>query len=496
MKIQDVIDEVNTTWGEEHEEKKKKIFRENIFKKPMSAFCGISIMYLSPLLLVFPFLVIYPDRSSNLPVGLVEFIFNIPYYLFDLRSGVIASIASLLLSLYVSVGKYADTVDGIRGEARRAAYRQFAELVAYVIFTIFIINFWHGLFSGFLSRTVGWGKNIVPDDVNIERYADIPLWILIFFAWFTLASCLMLVYSEKDILIKNASVLSRAKNVTESKEILFASEYSIARYLYGKTKVKPFVAEEVGVGGLGGVSKVNEAVQSEYGTIFYLNRGSIGFGIKTDAWSCVANIEFLRLVVLWLILALFSTALPVREGILFFILASVLFSACFFVYMQCNINLFSEIYKFNVLGSKKGVYRIFKYLEFYWQRIFNFVLVWISVSLLMVRLLTIFLSEVSGFIEGFNISFEASVNLLIALFFVISVVVSVLIAWLLESVARSVIEARVNKHSLEAISGISAEDFGIECNESGVNYIIVAYIYCSMENISKIYSEYKLGIDE
>lgn len=496
MKIQEVIDEVNSTWGEEHEEKKRKIFRENIFKKPIFAFCGISIMYLSPLLLVFPFLVIYPDKSSNLPIWLVGFIFNIPYYLFDLRSGVIASIASLLLSLYVSVGKYADTVDGIRGEARRAAYRQFAELVAYVIFTIFIINFWHGLFVGFLSRKVGWGKNIVPGDVNIERYADIPLWILIFFAWFTLASCLMLVYSEKDILIKNAFVLSRVKNVEESKEILFASEYNIARYLYDKTQVKSFVAEEAGVGNLGGVSKVNGAVQSEYGTIFYLNRGSIGFGIKTDTWSFVANVEFLRLVVLWLILALFSTALPAREGILFFVLASLLFGACFFVYMQCNINLFSEIYKFNILGTKRGVYRLFKYLEFYWQRIFNLVLVWVVVSLLMVRLLTIFLREVSDFIEGFNISFEASINLLVALFLVISVVISVLMAWLLESVVRSAIKSRVEEHSLEAISRIFAGDFDIKFNKSGVNYIIVAYIYCSMKNINKIYSEYKLGIDE
>lgn len=45
MKIQEVIDEVNSTWGEEHEEKRKKIFRENIFWKPLEAFLIVSGLY-------------------------------------------------------------------------------------------------------------------------------------------------------------------------------------------------------------------------------------------------------------------------------------------------------------------------------------------------------------------------------------------------------------------------------------------------------------------
>ena len=46
MKIQEVIDEVNNTWGEEHEEKRKKIFRENIFWKPLGVFRDVSLFYL------------------------------------------------------------------------------------------------------------------------------------------------------------------------------------------------------------------------------------------------------------------------------------------------------------------------------------------------------------------------------------------------------------------------------------------------------------------
>lgn len=38
VKIQDIIDEVNSVWGEEHEEKRKKILVDNIIKLPLYAF--------------------------------------------------------------------------------------------------------------------------------------------------------------------------------------------------------------------------------------------------------------------------------------------------------------------------------------------------------------------------------------------------------------------------------------------------------------------------
>ncbi len=39
-----------------------------------------------------------------------------------------------ILSLYVSVGKYADGAEGVYAEARRAAYRQFVKIVQFIIF--------------------------------------------------------------------------------------------------------------------------------------------------------------------------------------------------------------------------------------------------------------------------------------------------------------------------------------------------------------------------
>ena len=60
MKIQEVIDEVNNTWGEEHEEKRKKIFRENIFWKPLGVFRDVSLFYLFATFVFLGFSYVWP----------------------------------------------------------------------------------------------------------------------------------------------------------------------------------------------------------------------------------------------------------------------------------------------------------------------------------------------------------------------------------------------------------------------------------------------------
>ena len=52
MKIQEVINEVNEAWGEEHEEKRKKMLRNNVFLMPGVLIILISLAYLSPLLII------------------------------------------------------------------------------------------------------------------------------------------------------------------------------------------------------------------------------------------------------------------------------------------------------------------------------------------------------------------------------------------------------------------------------------------------------------
>lgn len=141
VKIQDVIDEVNSVWGEEHEEKRKRILVDNVFKLPSYAFFVFSLIYFSVFIINFPSLISLSGNGDRSNIWLVHEIFNIPYYLFDLRVGIISSIASLLLSLFVSVGKFADGETGLIGEARRAAYRKFARIVGYIVFVAFILSF-------------------------------------------------------------------------------------------------------------------------------------------------------------------------------------------------------------------------------------------------------------------------------------------------------------------------------------------------------------------
>ena len=57
VKIQDVIDEVNSVWGEEHEEKRKRILIDNVFKLPSYTFFIFSLVYFSATIVAFPSLI-------------------------------------------------------------------------------------------------------------------------------------------------------------------------------------------------------------------------------------------------------------------------------------------------------------------------------------------------------------------------------------------------------------------------------------------------------
>lgn len=194
MKIQEVIDEVNNTWGEEHEEKKKQIRWENIIVKPLKAFLGISIFYLYGII-CYSILDVIPDVTlTEEGIQGWGYIFNIPYFVFDIRASMIISLASILLSLYVSVGKFADGDDSISGDAKRAVYRGFAKSVSWIIFAVFIFNFWHGLFAGYFQGTSyapeifgpwkygpGWGKLIIP---SVWIYLDMEMFHCgLYFFW-------------------------------------------------------------------------------------------------------------------------------------------------------------------------------------------------------------------------------------------------------------------------------------------------------------------------
>lgn len=261
-KIQDVINKANIVWNRAHKEGQKNIFMDNIIKYPFNYFFLTSIFYLCPIFL-YVFLqwmisVNGGDLSGIYWINRVtEILFNIPYYLFDIRLGVITSIASLLLSLYVSVGKYADGLGGVTNDARRVVYRRFARWVGRIIFFVYVVNFWHGLLAGYfqgglsisypfkyLAEAPGWGRDIVPGDVNLSRYGEMPLWVLLFFAWFTLASSFMLTYSEKDALIRNLFVLDGINRLMGREGNGPSGEYVLAQAAYNLDKDSDVAAVE------------------------------------------------------------------------------------------------------------------------------------------------------------------------------------------------------------------------------------------------------------
>lgn len=240
-KVRDVIDNINNEWGEEHEKELKKIFKSNVCLTPLIIFVFLSAVYLLPLLFSVPWLFSRPGEYEYFPIKILELWFNFPYYIFDIRASIIVSVVSILLSLYVSVGKFADADEGVTGEARRAAYRKFARIVGGIVFSVFTLNFWYGLIAGYFQGGVsisypfklwmvspGMGTDIVPREVNLSRYGEMPLWILLFFAWFTLASALMLTYNKKDILIQSMHTLRMIKNLKNDEKSYYVREYKLA----------------------------------------------------------------------------------------------------------------------------------------------------------------------------------------------------------------------------------------------------------------------------
>lgn len=240
MEIQKIFAEIKEKWGNEHEEKLKNIFQENIIRNPIVAFLMVSVAFLvaSAYFIVVSYVSTGEVNKSSVEIS--RLFFNFPYYLFDLRSSIILSISSILLSLYVSVGKFADGYKGVVADARRAAYRKFVKFVGYIIFTAFVLNFWHGLLAGYFrgdsiplewlnSLKVEWMGRMVPSDVNLSRYGDMPLWSLLFFAWFTLSTSLMLTYNEKDILIRSVYTLQKLKNINNFQKSQYIREYNLAK---------------------------------------------------------------------------------------------------------------------------------------------------------------------------------------------------------------------------------------------------------------------------
>ena len=497
MKIQKVIDEVNNTWGEEHEEKKKQIHWENIVVKPLKIFLGISIFYLYGII-CYSILDAIPDVTPT--EGAIQgwgYIFNIPYFVFDIRASMIISLASILLSLYVSVGKFADGDDSISGDAKRAVYRRFAKSVSGIIFAVFILNFWHGLFAGYFQGTSyapeifglrkngpGWGKLIIPLDMDLSRYGDVPLWSLLFLGWFTLSSALLLTQNEKDVLIRNASFLRNINRIRKDDAMSLDTEYKLAQDLWEESQEsnpRPFRL---------GYKYGNAA---GYASRFAFDSTYSGFKFRTNLIRYRKIGEVRSILILWIFFIVAFGLISVSfvgllDGILITLVTIFLSSVieifiCWIYtgYLHKDIRLFTM----SQLGTvEKNLLR----LRFFF------------VDTLIVLIIRLFFSMVSiiGFFVFLGRAFQNGIledeiakrYLWFAVFILASNVAIYLLSFFLRVAVKSIYIEEIKDYSIKFVPA----DFSNQHDIQNIKYLFVAYIYCLMLKIDEYYSDYKSEI--
>jgi flavodoxin len=498
MKIQEVIDEVNEAWGEEHEEKRKKIFRENIFWKPLRFFRDISLFCL---LVNCISGLSYMSSSANTPKIFPAYTFNVPYYIFDVRAGIIASLASLLLSLYVSVGKFADGYEGILGEARRAAYRKFAKRVSYIISAVFIINFWHAALAGYLQGTSyapdffrdlrtgpEWGKYFVPAEIDLSRYGDIPLWVIAFFAWFTLVSGLMLTYNEKDVLIENVYKLKKFNKIYKKINKSHVNEYSIVDSLLAEPKIKT-----------SDFSSIDGNVDSgcEYGDRFISEFSYLGFSFKVKTNLYLKGIvELLRnpgLRFLCIICLFFSplSVFLVTESFEFTVSVFGVILSVFLIELLIRLFEVGNLYKGLYVAETSDLrwwHRTLIWVRYFWADLVG-KLLYRTIYSLFILLVLVYLY--ASYLESIDKSVKSSLLALMAIF-IISIFSAYWVMKLWQYDIKCIFDKELKLYSDKFIP------CDIEGSEGGkpLDYLAIAYIYVSVRKINDYYVAYKSEVGE
>ena len=490
LKIQDIINKVNKVWSEGHEENRKKIISDNIFRVPIVTFIGVSISYFSPLTFFLPSLISSTEKSKDLPLRLVEILFNLPYYIFDIRASIIVSIASILLSLYVSVGKFADDAKGIIGESRRAAYRQFAKGVGYIVSIMFSLNFWHGLLAGYFQggysiaypfkywiESPAWGRYIVPGDLDLSRYGEMPLWVLLFFAWFTLSSCLMLTYNEKDILLKNIDYLQNIKNISS---IPFMSKaYDCATERVNANRPIPRLSVK------------RKKIKSSYQDLFFLNlSGYAGFKFSNEprlfgfmTWMLFALLY--TPIFAGIMNCKFGDDVGVKPWVIAIFASFILFVfEALFKGLSGSSYLYFYIYRMQVKAAHKS--RLWAYVKIFLSSAGRGL---IRILLLLIAFLAWVdpsnrISSLEDICKIFTSEKSYYYWVFIAIFYFVKYFIIRTLIW-------CKFRCNLKRQTESYLHGISSCSLGGRKKNKHKEYLMIAYMYCTMLKINEYYSRYK-----
>lgn len=507
VKIQDVINKVDSVWGEEHEEKRRYIVRYYILLYPLRAFFAFSLIYFAELLIYLPILTSLPDdqqeaqkKIQEIPMWIIELTFNFPYYIFDLRSGIILSIASILLSLYVSVGKFADGREGLAVDARRAAYRGFAKYVGYIISAAFTLNFWYGLFAGYfqgksrapeifggLAGAPEWGKLIVPSDINLARYGDMPLWVLLFFAWFTLSSALMLTYDEKDILVKNTGYIRSIKNIEDSAKSLESNPYEMVVNYINFVGTAPKLAYK---------SK-RRKFRSNYHDLFVRDYGD-SFSDGNVGFKFVQGPKYLgpALWIVFFIAFTFATSIifrhfyDLRLGYIAISATIVIFSVEILSAVSVSSYFYSGIHRLNIRHMDRWRSKMWIRVKISFP---GFILGFLRVLLLLLLFCSIVFPP--GDLEQFD-NWEYLWKIEVVAPYWLSIIAFYLIKYLcIRPLLKYLFMKSLKKESLQFFNSLSEHGCKNIRKKYKINeYLLIAYIYCSILRINEYYLDYKSEI--
>lgn len=223
-----------------------------------------------------------------------------------------------------------------------------------------------------------WGNLVVPESMSLSRYSEIPLWSLLFFAWFTLASSRMLTYSEKDILVKKIYLLRRINNVSGGKDLLARHVYEVAADEINSKGTVPALSS----------SRKNRG-QEGYANLFYWDYGYSGFRYKYERrWECVLyGAQFLTIPAFLFLVEYYIGYVVI--GVMLFLWEVAIFC----VSENC---LHGAVYQFNKnFESKYG--KFIEFWRFYSSRVLFEAL---RVMLLLAILIAILIANTQYFVQS------------------------------------------------------------------------------------------------
>lgn len=360
----------------------------------------------------------------------------------------------------------------------------------------FLISFWHGLLAGyfkgesfapewlFLPRECpDWGRLVVPADMDLSRYGEMPLWILAFFAWFTISSALMLTYSEKDILIHNVSKIRKYNQGVVRANRSHLKAYCLAEEAFNDPKKDRFAKNLKGKF-IGNSQRRNPILPSRY--------SYSGFRFKTSLSKFLWNTSIIKRVYGLLLILCISGFV---SSILSFQYIRVDWNFCliFIIFAWESTFLFIDV---NYVY--KGIYKSrIKYLprqekarervDFYGSSGLN---VWGLRIILIGPVASVF-----GYLlwKAFTVDTQYHVwrNEVITIVLIDSVLIFFLYIFFfkIKRILQNSIECEIRACMLQEFEESICNSGGEPSEEP--NYLLIPYFYYLMLDVKKIYSDYK-----